>query len=251
MRCAWIAGACAVGACGPSASSPDGASGSIDAVISPDAPLVEFADAAPCNQLHATIRDFHKTHPDFEHFTSDAVTPGLVATTLGADHTPRYAPQGATVCTTGPTQFADWYHDVAGTNVAIPITLSLIETSPGVFVFDSGAFFPIDGQGFGDEGFDHNYSFTTEIHTLFTYQGGEQFTFRGDDDLFLFINDHLAIDLGGTHQPATSTVDLDAQAAGLGLAKGGTYRMDIFHAERHSTASNFRIQTTIACFVVP
>jgi len=27
--------------------------------------------------------------------------------------------------------------------------------------------------------------------------------------------------------------------------------MDIFHAERHTHASNFRIQTTIQCFVDP
>ncbi|HTJ47183.1 MAG TPA: fibro-slime domain-containing protein, partial [Kofleriaceae bacterium] len=214
MRCACVA--CALVACGPTAPSSGDARG-IDGAITIDSTPVSLTDAAPCNQLHATIRDFHKTHPDFEHFTSDAVVKGLVAPSLGGDHTPSYAPAGATVCTSGPTQFADWYHDVAGANVAIPITLSLIETSPGTYVFDSGAFFPIDGQGFGDEGFDHNFSFTTEIHTLFTYQGGESFTFRGDDDLWMFVNGQLAIDLGGTHQPATTTVNVDD----LGLTKGG------------------------------
>ena len=36
----------------------------------------------------------------------------------------------------------------------------------------------------------------------------------------------------------------------LGLVVGQSYPMDIFHAERHTTASNFRVETTIDCFVV-
>jgi fibro-slime domain-containing protein len=250
-----VACAVALGACGPAGAGAhvDGRAGAIDSAgPQPDADLTPLPDGGPgCNELPMRVRDFHKTHPDFEHFTSDAVTTGLVSATLGADHTPTYAPAGATVCTTGPAQFADWYHDVAGVNQAISSKITLIETSPGVYVYDNGAFFPIDGQGFGNEGFDHNFSFTTEIHTLFTYHGGESFTFRGDDDLWLFINGALAIDLGGLHQPASATIDLDARAAALGLVKGQAYPMDIFQAERHTVASNFRIETTIDCFVVP
>ncbi len=37
----------------------------------------------------------------------------------------------------------------------------------------------------------------------------------------------------------------------LGLTLGETYPMDIFHAERHTNESNFRIETTIQCFVTP
>ena len=74
-------------------------------------------------------------------------------------------------------------------------------------------------------------------------------TFIGDDDLWMFINGKLAIDLGGLHPPDTQTVNLDAEAANLGIVKGQVYPMDIFHAERHSTGSNFRIDTTIGCFV--
>ena len=227
----------------------------------PDAATAPAADARPpgdgggaatgCNLLPVTVRDVRLAHPDFESFTSDAVTPGLVEPTLGADGTPVYAPAGPTVCTTGPAEFATWYHDVPGTNVAIPATLELVETTPGVYVFDSAAFFPIDGQGFGNEGLPHNYAFTTELHTTFRYAGGESFTFRGDDDVWVFINGHLAIDLGGLHQPAAATIDLDAHAASLGLTPGETYPMDIFQAERHTTDSNFRIETTIDCFIVP
>jgi fibro-slime domain-containing protein len=44
---------------------------------------------------------------------------------------------------------------------------------------------------------------------------------------------------------------LDQQAAALGITPGHSYPMDIFQAERHTTASNFRIETTIDCFIIP
>ncbi len=256
-RAAWaLAAAVAAAACGPSPGGDGDSVGADAAAGVPDArdpaPPGDGGDApADCNLLPVRVRDFRVTHPDFERFTSNAVTPGLVEAMLGADGTPTYAHAGGTVCTTGPAEFAQWYHDVDGVNVAVDLELELLEVAPGRYVFDSAAFFPVDGQGFGDEGLAHNYSFTTEIHTSFRYDGGETFTFRGDDDLWLFINGRLAIDLGGLHEPATGSVDLDARAADLGLVPGGVYAMDIFQAERHTTASNFRIETTIACFVVP
>jgi fibro-slime domain-containing protein len=43
-------------------------------------------------------------------------------------------------------------------------------------------------------------------------------------------------------------VALDDVAEEIGIEIGGTYPMDIFHAERHTDQSNFRIDTTIECF---
>jgi fibro-slime domain-containing protein len=121
-------------------------------------------------------------------------------------------------------------------------------------VFDNQAFFPIDNQGFGNQGQTHNYSFTTEIHTTFTYKGGESFTFIGDDDVFVYVNNQQVIDLGGIHNAQTGTVNFDQLAATLGLTVGQTYNMDIFHAERHVTESHFRMQTKFECltsYIIP
>jgi fibro-slime domain-containing protein len=224
------------------------------------------ADAAPvgdpppnCGSLPAKIRDFRFHAPsDFEdpEGNSDQSYRGLVKMDLGADGTPEYAPAGPVrPHTSGASNFALWYHDVPGMNQAIDYTIPLTTDSQGVSSFDSAAFFPIDGMGFGNEGVDasgqaHNFSFTTEIHTSFVYRAGNVFTFTGDDDLWLFINHKLAIDLGGLHPSLTGTVDLDAMAAQLGITIGGTYPMDIFHAERHTGASNFHIETSIDCFIV-
>ena len=53
------------------------------------------------------------------------------------------------------------------------------------------------------------------------------------------------LDLGGTHPPLAGTVNFDARATELGITQGNTYSMEIFHAERHTTQSNFRIETNI------
>jgi len=200
--------------------------------------------------LLTNIRDFAnydsglpQAHPDFNHFGGGVHT-GIVAQTLGADDKPVYV-DGQGVITSKET-FDQWYNDVNGVNIDIPYTLTLTETGPGtgVYGYDSSAFFPIDNQGYGNDlpyNQDHNWGFTLEMHTVFTYEQGQTFYFRGDDDLWVFINKQLAIDLGGLHGPEAKTVNLDD----LGLTEGQDYNLDLFYAERHATGSNLKIQTSI------
>lgn len=196
--------------------------------------------------LTGTIRDFNDTHPDFESVI--AFDPGIVETTLGADGKPVYAGLSGNPTTHGQAAFDQWYRDEAGVNLSQSYAITLDNTitpDPNVYTFVSSAFFPIDGQLLGNQGRPHNYHFTYELHTSFTYQGGEVFTFTGDDDLWVFINDQLVIDLGGVHGAMTDSVSLDAIAASIGIAVGGSYDFDLFFAERHTVASTFRIDTSI------
>lgn len=87
----------------------------------------------------------------------------------------------------------------------------------------------------------HNFGFTMKIQATFEYVPGQYFDFLGDDDVWVFINNRLVVDIGGQHAQVAGAVDLDT----LGLTVGETYPFHIFYAERHTSSSNFRMHTSI------
>lgn len=199
--------------------------------------------------LVTTLRDFSDAHPDFERpIVGNGDDRGLVESELGPDDKPVYSNKFASTTTSGRANFDQWYRDVPGVNQSAPLDLALAPSTeqPGFFVYRNTSFFPIDGQLLGNEGRSHNYHFTLEARTTFTYLGGEVFEFVGDDDMWVFINRRLAMDLGGLHSPQAASVNLDDRAESLGIERGGTYALHFFFAERKTVQSNFTIETTIA-----
>jgi fibro-slime domain-containing protein len=212
---------------------------------------VSYADSPDFEVADATL---HPATAAGKRYQAD---PNMVAMMLGADGTPTYAgPADGTPTTTGPANFQTWFHDTAGVNMGQPLSLQFARdpanlADPNAYYFDSSTmgcgaatcpgFYPIDDKLLMNEGNPHNYHMTFELHLQFRYHAGQVFTFKGDDDIWVFVNEKLGLDLGGIHDEATGQVNLDS----LGLTDGQVYRLDFFWCERHVVGSNLRIETSL------
>ncbi len=208
-------------------------------------------------------------HPDFGPFCCVLQT-GIVEPVLGVDRKPVYTGTDAAPInmTSGKTYFDQWYRDVSGVNQRVDRSLRLVRRANGAYSMDSavddpwvtlGGFLPIDMQGFGNDNREHNYAFTSELRYWFEFKGDEVLNFSGDDDVWVFVNGRLALDLGGVHDRTYGTVTFapNGHAAScvnqgctpsgdvdLALTTGHIYEVVVLQAERFGSGSNYWLTLT-------
>ncbi|KPK16641.1 MAG: hypothetical protein AMJ62_04650 [Myxococcales bacterium SG8_38] len=172
--------------------------------------------------------------------------------------------------------FAQWYRtsptlDPAG-NLEIVGELTLGSVGENRYQFSSNAFFPLDDPAlspftwpseptYGETRFvpnvggaSRNFGFATEVRYFFVYRGDEVLTFSGDDDLWVFVDGFLCLDVGGLHPSQTDVMSFSNPNAANSSKQDGivaackdrltedkVYELAIFHAERHTSASNFQL----------
>lgn len=223
--------------------------------------------------MAATVRDFSKDHPDFDHpAASYVVVKGMVQPAIGIDGVDR-RPVRSTKTAPWPifNDFNSWWKtdSLRADNAKFRsyetcVDIPMSKSNDGLWEYDSYAtpdrgYYPIDNFNRFNETLAtqyqvpstsewrtlgvHNMNFCMESHAKFIYQKGQKFEFRGDDDVWVFINDKLVIDLGGLHIPASDTVLLDTLRPAL--QSGKEYNWDFFYCERQPTGSSLKIKTSI------
>lgn len=145
---------------------------------------------------------------------------------------------------TDAESFDQWFRDELGTNQSTGHSIALQRDPEGVYEYMTDNFFPIDGQLQGNGGDSHNNYFTYTIAASFTYnQCTDQFfEFESNDDAWVFIDDKLAIDIGGVATPSRQYVAMDR----LGLVDGQEYVLNFYFAHRRDAATAlFEMRTNL------
>jgi fibro-slime domain-containing protein len=217
-----------------------------------------------CNPilLATTIRDKKDKEDGFNMVDNKAVVKNMVMPKLDREGKP--IPGPAATVNNGATNLDKWFRPISygnGFTNEYCWNMELKKNENGMFEFNDTSFYPADSMRLlynaagatmnnpnynlllGTDKRMHNQSFTMELECYFEYQGGEKFYFTGDDDVWVFIDSTLRIDLGGTHEArlGSDSVSLD----NLGLTKGKMYNFKMFFCERYCCGSNCKIITSI------
>ncbi|XP_078366394.1 uncharacterized protein LOC144650562 [Oculina patagonica] len=239
--------------------------------------------------LDVTFYDFRAADGDFV---------GIPSNYREMYNSPRYIASPYTswlAVSSNPTgdSFSDWFRAESLRNQHYEGSLQLKkqwETDSNgnpVFRYFNDKFFPVDGRGWGAEGQRdcytnalRNYGFTAAVRTSFNFSGQENMAFAGGEELWVFINGQLAMQV--FNNPLNSTIPcatinlspalkgeselvpkhgvvvggkcqesgfLTSQAFNMTLRVGEPYHLNVFVAERFKCDSNLLVQTSGVQFV--
>lgn len=183
---------------------------------------------------------------------------GLVEKNLDEDYTLVW--RGGDLLPNKAEDISRWFKAVDGKSKSYVGTLRLENNSEvREYSYEAEEFYPLDDASFslgdGSSADGHNHLFTMNFAVPFTTarNGEEEFSITADDDTFVFVGDELAIDMGGIHEAMTGKIKIDRngkvyaavmdeELADSGIRIDGGSILRVYHADRDTTESVFKIK---------
>ncbi|EGG19217.1 hypothetical protein DFA_02465 [Cavenderia fasciculata] len=205
-------------------------------------------------KVTVTIYDHHPLKNTNFQKPNCGVTKGLIQSNLNpSTKIPVLNSQSSDLkkCYDNTTTFPQFFQATNDVNIQIVQDLEAVydDTARG-YVYANSFFFPINNLGWDvypelkrddkdTRGIRENFHFCLKFNAQFKYKNQGKFDFFGDDDVYLFINNKLVMDLGGVH----GSVDGSINVNGLGLVAGNIYDFDFYFCERHTSSSALKFTT--------
>lgn len=162
----------------------------------------------------------------------------------------------------GLADMTRWFTEVVGKSRPYSGVLKMnYDSEKSEFEFFDDEFYPLDevefGKGDSINADGHNHLFTMSFAVPFTAlrSGEEEIEVSADDDTFVFIGKDLVADMGGIHDVTTKIIkihedgeiyvgslDEEFTFSGINISKNQNSIIRIFHADRDSESSSFKVR---------
>ena len=157
--------------------------------------------------------------------------------------------------------FTRWFSQVDVVNKVYAKTLSLkYDSATASFNYENEDFYPLNDvitfdKTVNKDGNNHLFTLNLGVPFQVLADGNEEFTITADDDTWVFVGDRLVLDMGGIHDALTGRLKInnsgevytavgggDLAFSGVKLTKETGSIIRIFHADRNSVNSVFKIK---------
>lgn len=158
-----------------------------------------------------------------------------------------------------PVQSSDnfyrWFHEVDGKSTRYNKEITFTrDGNTNRYIYGGRQIFPLDDVPTATQKLlKHNFHFTAHLNVpiKIAASGNERFDFSGDDDVWVFLNGQLILDIGGVHSAVDGYFTINADGTitsvvdnrikntyNLGLERGDIIDLDFFYAERNTSEAN-------------